>query len=166
MGSVKKGVFKVYFCKFITKEIPTHMFVLWNLRNFKEHLFWRTSGTRSAKLRPRTVLRTTLKDVVWTSPYGLLCNANGTSLPTSWRRPLPTSLGRWKMTSRGRPNVTSWGRPYTGLYVTPWDVPYWRLEDESCRRFEDIPRRSNIYFQGTCFTDVLRTSLRDVLSTS
>ena len=40
------------------------------------------------------------------------------------------------MTSWRHSNVTSWGRPRTVLYVTPWDVPYRRLEDVSCRRYE------------------------------
>ena len=84
------------------------------------------------------------KDVLWTSTYGLLCNAKGHSLPTSWGRLLPTSLGRWNMTSWGRPNVTSSGRLHTVLHVTPWDVPYRRLEDVPCRRYEDVPIQSNI----------------------
>ena len=42
--------------------------------------------THSAKLRPKDVLRTSLKDVLWTSPYGPLCIAKGFRLPTSWGR--------------------------------------------------------------------------------
>ena len=117
--------------------------------------------SHSEKLRPEDFLRTSSKNVLWTSPYGPLCNAKWRCLPRSWGCPLPTSLGRWNMTFWGRPNVTSWGRLQTVLYVTPWDVPYRRLEDVFCRRYEDVPIRSNIWLQGTCHTDVLRASLRD-----
>ena len=96
------------------------------------------------------------------APSGPLCNAGGLPLSTSWGRPLPTSLGRW--------NMTCWGCPHAALYVMPWDVPYQRLEDVSGRRYEDIPIRSNILLQGTCPTDVLRTSCKrrpgDVLKAS
>ena len=88
-----------------------------------ERFFIKCLRLHSAKLRPEKVLRTSPKDVLWMSPYGPLCNANG--------RPLPTSLGRWSM--------TSWGRPHTALYVTPLEVPYRHLEGVSCRRYEDVP---------------------------
>ena len=45
-----------------------------------------------------------------------------------------------------------------------WDVPYWCVEDVSCRRYEDVLIWSNIYLQGTCSTDVLRASFRGVLA--
>ena len=63
-------------------------------------------------------------------------------------------------------NTTSWGRPHTILFVAPWDVPYWRLEDVSCRCYVYLPIRSNIYLQGTCAADVLRKFLGNVLRTS
>ena len=102
----------------------------------------------SAKLRPEDVLRTSPKDILWTSPDGPLCNAKG--------RLLMTSLGRWSMTSWQHASVTSWGRPHTALYITPWDVLYWHLEEVSCRRYEDAPIWSNICLHGTCSTDDLR----------
>ena len=70
------------------------------------------------------------------------------------------------MTSWGRPNITFWGRPHTVLYVTPLDIPYQRLENVFCRRYENVPIRSNLSLQGTYPTDVVRTSLADVLKTS
>ena len=97
------------------------------------------SNTHSAKLRPDDVLRASPKDVLWTSPDGPLCRAKGRPLPPSLGRPLPTSLGRWNMASWGRPLVL-----HTVLYVTPWDVSYRCLENVSCRRYEDVPIRSNI----------------------
>ena len=81
--------------------------------------------THSAKLwRKITLGKRRPMDV----PYGPQCNAKGSLLPTSWRRPLQTSLGRW--------NMASWGRLHIALYVTPRNVPFWRLEDVSCRRCE------------------------------
>ena len=46
------------------------------------------------------------------------------------------------------------------------DVPYRRLEDVSCRRFKDVPVWSDMLLHGTCHTDFLGTSLRDVPRTS
>ena len=92
-------------------------------------------------------------NVLWTSIYGLLCNAKEHPLRTSWGCPLPASLGHWNMTSWGRLNVTSWGSPQTVLYVTPWNVLYQYFEDVSCKRYVDVPIRSNIYLLGTCPTD-------------
>ena len=40
-------------------------------------------STHSAKLRPEGVLSTSREDVLWTSPYGTLCNAKGRPLPIS-----------------------------------------------------------------------------------
>ena len=111
-----------------------------------------------AKLHPEDVLRTSPKDFLWTSLYGPLCNTKRCPLPTSWKCSVPTSLGRWSM--------TSWGRPHTFLHVTPWGIPYRCLKDISCGHYEDVHIRSNIYFQETCPTNVLRMSLRDVLRTS
>ena len=116
-------------------------------------------SAHSANSRPENVLGTSPKSILWTFPYVPLCNAKGRPLSTSWERPLPTSLGRWNMTSQWRPNVTSWKRPHTVLCVTPWDFPYRRLEDFSCRCYEDVPIQSNVYLQETCPTDVLRMSL-------
>ena len=53
--------------------------------------------------------------------------------------------------------------PYSPICMS-WDVPYWCVEDVSCRRYEDVPIWSNIYLQGTCSTDVLRASFRGVLA--
>ena len=96
------------------------------------------TDTHSAKLHLLDALRTSQKDVLWTFLYGPLCNVKGRPLLTSWGRPLPTSLGRG--------NMASWGRPSAVLYVTfnVWDVPNGRLEDVSCRRYEDVPIRANI----------------------
>ena len=80
--------------------------------------------THPAQLRPEDVLKTSPNDVLRTSQHGPLCNAKGRFLPTSWELPLPTSSGRWNMTSWERPSVASWGRPHTGVYITPWNVPY------------------------------------------
>ena len=52
-------------------------------------------NTHWAKLRPEDVPRTSLKDILWTYPYGPLCNAIRLPLPTSWGRPLLTTLGHW-----------------------------------------------------------------------
>ena len=91
---------------------------------------------------------------------GSLCNAKGSPLPTSWERPLPTSIGPW--------NMTSWGRPHTVLYVTPWDVPYRRLEDASCRHYEHVPIQSNVFSPRNVSyrrpEDVLQTSLYGSIS--
>ena len=38
--------------------------------------------THSAKLRPESVLRTSPKDVLWTTLFGPLCNAKGRPIPT------------------------------------------------------------------------------------
>ena len=65
------------------------------------------------------------------------------------------SLGRW--------NMASWRRLYAVLLVTPWGVPYQRFEDVSCRCYEDVVIRSNIYLEWTRPTNFLRVSLRDVL---
>ena len=92
---------------------------------------------------PEDVLRTFPKDVLWTSPCGSLCNAK--------RRSLPTSTGRW--------NMTSWERPHIFLYVTSREVLQQRLEDASCRRYEDVSKWFNMYFQGTCPTDVVKVFL-------
>ena len=54
---------------------------------------------------------TSPKDVLWTYPYGPLCNAK-------WR-PLPAFLGRWNIISWGHSSVTFWGRPHTVQFVTP-----------------------------------------------
>ena len=70
------------------------------------------------------------------------------------------------MTFWGCPNIMFWGQPHTVLYVTPLDIPYQRLENVFCRRYESIPIWSNLSLQGTYPTDVLRTSLTDVLKTS
>ena len=61
------------------------MFVLTILEKVKEI-------TCSAKLRSDDVLRTTKKDLLWTFPYGLLCNGMGRPLPKLSGRPLPTSF--------------------------------------------------------------------------
>ena len=108
-----------------------------------------SASSHSVRLGPE-VLRTSPKDVQWTSSDGPLCNAKG--------RPLPRSLGRW--------NTTSWGRPHTVLYLASWDIPYWRLEDVYCRCYVYLSIRSNIYLQGTCAAYVLRTFLGNVLRTS
>ena len=89
------------------------------------------SISHSAKLRPKDVLRASPTDVLMTSPYGPLCNGKKRPLPTSLGRPLLTSLGGW--------NMTSWGRPHTVLYIMPWNVPYRRLKDVSCRGSEASP---------------------------
>ena len=115
-------------------------------RMFPETIIHNDSA-HSANSRPENVLGTSPKSILWMFPYVPLCNAKG--------RPLSTSLGRWNMTSQGRPNVTSWRRPHTVLCVKP----YRRLEDFSCRCYEDVPIQSNVYLQETCPTDVLRMSL-------
>ena len=89
--------------------------------------------------RQNYVPRTSWKEVLRTFPYGPLCNAKRSPLPTIWAHPLPTSLGRWNMASRGRPKVTSWERPHTVLYVTPRDVPHRRFEVVSYRPYGDVP---------------------------
>ena len=61
------------------------MFVLTILEKVKEI-------TCSAKLRSDDVLRTSPKDLLWTFPYGLLCNGMGRPLPKLSGRPLPTSF--------------------------------------------------------------------------
>ena len=71
-----------------------------------------------------------------TSPYRPLCNAKGRPLPTSLGRPLLTFFGSW--------NMTSWGRHHNVLYVTSRGVPCRRLEDFSCRRYEDVHIWSNL----------------------
>ena len=81
---------------------------------------------------------TSLKDELWTSPYGPQCNAKERPLRISWGRPLPMSSGCR--------NKTSWGRPKR----RPMDVSIW----------------SSIVPQGVSPTDVLRTSPTDVLKTS
>ena len=53
--------------------------------------------THSEKLHPDDVLRTSPKDVLYTSQYGRLCNAKGRPLPTSWGRLLYTSRGHTHM---------------------------------------------------------------------
>ena len=113
----------------------------------KVKIFFKKSQNNIPTLQ-NYVPRMSPKDVLWTSQYGPLCNAKRHPLQTSLGRWDMTSLGRWNMTSWGRLNVTSWGRPYTALYVTPFDVPYPCLEDVSCRRYEEVPKRSNIQLQG------------------
>ena len=79
---------------------------------------------------------TSSKDFLWTFPYDPVCNAEGPPVHTSWGRFISASSGSWNMTSWGRPNVTSWGNPHVQC-ATP----------------------------GTSYTDVLRTSPADFMST-
>ena len=76
--------------------------------------------THSAKLRPEDILRSSSKKIVWTSPYGPLCNAKGRSLLTSWGCLLPTSLGHWNMTSLGRPHTVATCNAMGRLLPTYW----------------------------------------------
>ena len=70
-----------------------------------------TGGSRNSTTTTHsTKLRP--KDVLRVSPFGPLCNAKGRPLPTSWRA------------------------PHIVLYVTSRDVPYRRLENASCRRYD------------------------------
>ena len=134
-----------------------------------------------------------LKDILWTSPYGPLCNAKGRNLPTSGGRPLSVSSGRWNMTFWGRLNenvskrhfmdlsiwspmrhqgtwrciLTSLGRrnmkSWGRFNVTPRNVPYWHPEDVLCRCNKDVSIWCNMQLQGTYLTNVRRTSFLDVL---
>ena len=123
----------------------------------------------SAKVCLEDLLRTSLKDVLWTSPYGPLSNTKGRPLLASTGLPLPTFFQRWNMTSWGRPNVTSSVRCHNVVYVTPRDVLCRHLEVVSCRRYEDVSIWSNLYLQWVCIfiwtnlyqlpEDVLKTSL-------
>ena len=74
--------------------------------------------THSAKLRPKDVLRTSLKDVLWTSPYGPLCIAKGFPLPTSWGRISVTLL------------MCSWSAlfvAYCNIVIASWETGKERL---------------------------------------
>ena len=92
--------------------------------------------THSTKLCPKGVLRMSPNNFLWMSPSGPLCNGKVRPLPTFWGRPLSISWGRWNMKSWGHPNVTSWGRPHIALDVTSRDVPYRRLLDVPCTRYD------------------------------
>ena len=109
-------------------------------------------GVRSdcAKLHPDEVLRTSPKDILWTSLYGPLRNAKGHPLPTSWGHSLSTSLS---------PS----GRVHMVLYVTPRDVPYWHSEDALCRRSKGLPIWYNMHLHRTYLINVQRTFFLDAL---
>ena len=111
------------FCFIIKKKYFKQKLLLWRQVPYRK-VFYKMPSAPLGKIASReSPADVPPKDVLWMSPYGPLCNANG--------RPLPTSLGRWSM--------TSWGRPHTALYVTPLEVPYRHLEGVSCRRYEDVP---------------------------
>ena len=101
-----------------------------------------TITTHSTKLCLKDVLRISPNNLLWTSPSGPLSNAKVVSYQHSedvlsqCPQNVEDTQCNVQMTSWGHPNVTSWGRPHIVLDVTSKDVPYRRLLDVLCKRYD------------------------------
>ena len=128
----------------------------WNTVNQGRQIFvnelmkvWKTLSTYplgkiTSRGRPEDVPKRRPRMVLHVKPMDVPCPTHVLrTSSTNILRTLPTSSGRWNMTSWGSLHVTLLGRPHIALYVMPREDPYLRLEDLSCRHYEDVSIWSN-----------------------